>query len=206
MIDRIIDWLIANFEAYLNPLWDSTFFWRSLSLILLSLVALVFVNRGRIVEIYARQVRKEHDREIFRKSNEILNENQLEDFLENLSWDHSFYSDDLNALNNFRTFFSGQGNQYIDRKLQRASLLLAKTLKEMNDFLRVSFFYYPENQDSNNKQFCMYPHLNVDRIGTGVPFERKKYNEASRKLTKLMFRTKLRYNQYRRLIKQRLYL
>jgi len=147
-----------------------------------------------------------HDVEIFKASDALLKERELEYFLELLGSDHSYRSEPRLRITGLALYFSETGNQYLLRELAESNSRFIEQLNSLGEFLAVHFFYYPNHQARENPQFCMYPDFNVDRGGDGTPEEGVIYNKRTRELNDLVESTADSYKEYRLLIKQHLFI
>ncbi len=204
MSDKVFEALLKNFEPFFNPLWTSTFFWRTSTLLLLLTIILAITFRKKIIRCFDYSRFKEHDRAIFARADAIVDEKRFGIFLDDLRCGHNYYSNQLLQLTMFINFFEEEGNQYLIRSLCMKSTALHDKLSELGAFLSVNFFWYPDNQTSSNVRLCMYPEFNVDRGGSGSEKERIFYDKHSKELTILVCDSEKKYKDYRKHIKTEL--
>ncbi len=146
-----------------------------------------------------------HDVNIFQTSKDILSEIDLTNFFEQLLSDHSYYSNDDIKLNRYADYFSLPENSFIDKEIESASTKLANSIKNILAWMSLNFFVYPRNQTNENIRFCMHPHFNIDREGHGDPEDSTKYNQKTEELKTMSNDVKTYYENYRSLIKNKLF-
>lgn len=161
-----------------------------------------YVSAGLEREIHIR--RDAHDLDIFRRSDSILDEDQLERALSTLLADHSYRNNFFTASTEFCYFFSKVQNHYLNTNLVELSLGLAAALNELTNFLADNFFDYPENQTNENIRFCLHPHLNIDRAGRGKFEGMVRYDKYAEELRTVVNKASGAFAVYRRAIKETL--
>lgn len=135
LVDLIIELWTAHLSSFLKTVWQSLSYWRTLSLILISLIALVIVFRREIIDLLFEGRNKEHDKNIFNSSNQILSERHLIEFLDELETDDAYFLHECRPITAFCEFFRETGNQYRTKALKKHSDELLKALKELVTFL-----------------------------------------------------------------------
>lgn len=150
--------------------------------------------------------RDAHDTEIFRYADMLLNEEVLDSGFSLLLGDHSYYESFRNPIIAFCDFFNKAQNEYLNSNLSSLSEQLTSSLKELLKFIGIHFFIYPENQKLDNTRYCLYPLLNIDRMGSGDPEEMWKYDNYADQLQAVVSKASKSYVSYRRAIKETLFL
>ena len=83
---------------------------------------------------------KRHDIDIFKKSNDLMSEEKLLDFLWPLDGGPPiYYHDKADKVAQFLNFFSYEGNQYIDPMLKNMCKILCDSLTKLGTFLYHEF-------------------------------------------------------------------
>ncbi len=86
------------------------------------------------------ELARNHDEVVFRRSNALLSEERLRDFLWPLDGGPPiYYHDKLDAVYEFLRFFSYAGNQYVDCEAKRLCDNLCKALRILGTFLSRQF-------------------------------------------------------------------
>lgn len=86
---------------------------------------------------------RNHDKAIFRRSNAILSEQKLRDFLWPLDGGPPiYYYGKADSIDEFLRFFSYVGNQYVDREAMRLCNNLCDALRKLRTFLSEQFRPY----------------------------------------------------------------
>jgi len=75
-----------------------------------------------------------HDRDIFHKSNDILNEEKLEDFIVQLNV-NEYYENQVGDAREFCKFFHYESNKYINTSLRNLAIELCDTLEKLFNFI-----------------------------------------------------------------------
>jgi len=203
-----MDWIIEmwkeNLSPFLTPLWASLLFWRTLSLIFITLLVLSFIYRNRLKEFLFSTMTQEHDRKIFDMSSEILRERRLIDFLDDLESDDSYWSNDFRCIQGFLEFFRESGNQYKIKEINKKAKEFLIDLKQLATFLGLQFFVHPAGQQPPNIRLCLHPEMNIDRAGYVSPENRVKYGRLQDELYKKCSKVREKYQNYRESVKSKL--
>lgn len=202
-MDLIINLWIKHLSPFISYLWDSIILWRTVSLILFSIFIIASINRKKIYTWLSKSKIVDHDKNIFTQSNKILSETQLNDILSLLTRDHSYTIKSTSSMENYYHFLNEQQNQYLVKKIMKASNILNSSLINLLKFLAYNFFFYPKNQ---NERQCLHPYWNIDREGDADTKEnRQKYEDQVKELYKHVDSVKKSYKSYRSEIKQNLF-
>jgi hypothetical protein len=149
----------------------------------------------------------EHDMLLFKKSDEILNEDDLEIIYQCLLGDGSIWIKEKDKLLKFKLFFKKSSNEYLNDKIQNNLVKLIDSLNNLLLFISEQFDMFPYNQNSEvSFRICMRPELNIDRRGIGLPEEFKEHTKIYSELQKLVESVEEDYIEYRRTIKKELYI
>ncbi|HEY0428424.1 MAG TPA: hypothetical protein VGC76_11640 [Pyrinomonadaceae bacterium] len=149
--------------------------------------------------------RYSHDLEIFKQSDELLPEENLERILGKIFGSHQYRDNDFIFIGNFIEFAEKKKNQYLDEEINEAYNQLTDNLNKLAYFLGMKFFIYPDNQKSENMSFCMQPDLNPDRGMLGLDPEYSGiYSKLTDELNILLRDVQQSYTEYRRAVKENL--
>lgn len=138
-----------------------------------------------------------HDINIFKQSDDVLSEKQINELIGDLESNHSYRSNQDNRLNSFLSFFEGISNIYEYKELNCHITTLTKDLEKLQYFYSTHFFIFPDYQTSNDTKFCMYPEGNVDRNWDGEEESKSNYEEKKKELFELCSKTQQSYKKYR---------
>jgi len=82
--DKVIDYIVSN-------LWFSLAFWRTTAIILVVFISLAFTLRNKVIKILQKETIKAIDRAKFTESDLIMNERQLNEFIEKLGTNRYYH-------------------------------------------------------------------------------------------------------------------
>ena len=190
----------------MNPLWDSVFLWRTLALVLLSVVVGLVVFRKRIITMMSKEEMLEHDRNIFTNAASLLAERHLINFFDTLLSDHSYTLSDVRPIDKLILFYEEIQNRYLNNKLNKATDNLVLAIDKVRSFVSLNFFVYPEGQTGENLRLCMYPEFNIDRGGATSKEKMRKYDEWRDQLEDIVKDARTKYDIYRQTVKKKLFI
>jgi len=184
--------------------WDSVLFWRSLTLIIFTLVIIAFLFGKRLISFLLKPKRLAHDKDIFKHSNKLMTEADLLDFWDRLQTDDSYNTESSFKIGGFLLFFKEESNQYLTPILRKTSLDFVSSLNSLMIFLAQHFFVYPSKQTDSELHLHLYPEL----------YERSDYDDAARTryfkfqkdLDNHVTVVREKYKQYRSIVKKILYI
>jgi hypothetical protein len=192
MWDVIAEAVKRHLAPFVEGVWESVTFWRSLALVLLGLLAAAYFLRERIRELLLIPERVEHDRHIFDRADEIMAEASLYRCLDGANA-HDYRPDERIPLLNFLQYFGHAGNQFLNRRICRALDPLIKALVDLREFTNWHFF----DVHHDGHVYALYPEL---RDEPGEPGER--YRQHATELEKLVDRVEELYPKYRQAVKR----
>lgn len=151
--------------------------------------------------------KSEHDTSIFKQSDKILNEDNLEIIFQSLLGDESLWTDKLEKLEKFKWFYEKSANEFLNEEIQNDLNKLKNSLNELLLFISKEFDMFPYHQKTIDKfRICMRPELNVDRKGMGLPEEHLEHTKVYTELRNVVTEFENDYKKYRRKIKTELYI
>lgn len=161
-----------------------------------------FFESGKHSDPARRQERAEHhDKELFSKSNAILSNVNVSEFLGVLAGDHSCREYDVECVTRYNDFLSDVENTFINPELRDTSELFLVSSRALTEFIGVRFFAYPDGQYGDNRRLCMQPELNIDRAGRVDPKTIEMYDQLSGELGGLVGNFRTNYSIFRLKIK-----
>jgi hypothetical protein len=143
-----------------------------------------------------------HDRENFQIVNEILPESHLLSFLSRLQSDDSYSSFGYAPIGNFCLYFREVGNYYLLPEIEMTTIQLVSSLEKLDNFITYNFFPFPDYQIGEDRRFCLYPDLNVDRKGNGSSKDMSTYFNFQKTLHELCGIVAENYKNYRLSVKK----
>jgi hypothetical protein len=168
-----------------------------------TLEAELFLGRERARERESEMIK--HDCGIFERSRAVMSEIQLMDFLDGLQTDDSYTRKGIEPIQGFQYFFKETGNHYLMPILGEKTKYLIKSMQKLCAFLYQHFFVYPPHfVTKDDCQLCLYPELNVDRNGNGIPEEMARYSKFQEQLDEQCSVVRAVYKDYRGEIKRML--
>ncbi len=151
-----------------------------------------------------RQLEIEHDKGIFQKANELLKQEYLENFIDIVQSDHSYYMDQCSRIEEFARYLAITSNHFLTPSLFDVTRRLLIAWSELGQFLSYKFFVFPKNQIDPPLRLCMQPGLNMDREGNGSPEQVAKYDELTNQLEALTNAFIAEYRNFRKTVKNEL--
>lgn len=156
-------------------------------------------------EIRARKEQeRNHDLEIFREARLILSDQQIEDFVDTLHCDHSYYMDKCAKIDKFARFLASTSNRFLTPSVATATERFLAAWSEAGSFLSYKFFVFPNNQTEPPFRLCMTPGLNMDREGDGSTEQVEKYDGLTSELERVSDTLIVEYRTLRSEIKSAL--
>jgi len=160
-MNYLIDVWGKHASLYLQDMWNSVFFWRSVSLILITIIVGVFYFRNKIKDFYLKKDYRAHDQSIFKRIDKYVSERELIDCCRRLRGEMSLDGNAIYKIGEILDIYEEEGNKYINKKLARKFDGFIYYLNELNDFMALHFF----------------THNNIESWYTLEP-ELKKYNNT----------------------------
>jgi hypothetical protein len=143
-----------------------------------------------------------HDQEIFDRSNAILSERQLKDFLDNLQTNDAYLGEKHTELIEYCYFFDEIGNYFLIPELAITAKALLQAKRKLLVFIATHFFMYPNHKVAGDYQYAMYPELNMDREGHGQIEEIEIYDRYQKELDEHCHQVRDAHKQYRLTVKR----
>ena len=193
----IAELINESIQPFLNSLWGTLIFWRTLALISLGLIIAAVLRKDWLIRFLISPETREHDRSVFQRADDIMSESDLYRMLEQLAADHSYFQSQRRQIAEFILNFEQVGNWYIRKSMANSTKKLIKSLNSFMEFKAVHFFVHPQNQSGENLRLVLEPALNIDREGTGKPEEMHKYSQYAQTLIKLIDDIESSYKTYR---------
>lgn len=178
-----MDYLIYIWEKhlslYLGNIWESLFFWRSVSLVAITIIIVFIIFRKKIKEFFLKNDHLLHDKTIFKKLDECISERDLIDLFYRLQSEDGLDENSIDKIGEILSISEEEGNKYINKKLAKKSEEFIYYLNKLNDFMVIHFFPHknieswytlePElKKDTDYKKFR-------DELDNKINITRKKY-------------------------------
>ena len=144
---------------------------------------------------------REHDKKVFLAGDEILNERNLRDYLDETASLHAYRAGFLSKAEKLRRFFEQTSNHYLDAAINKKVEAFIKNLDGCTNFFAGKF--EPAKQSieitDDNFRFIAYTKLH-SHLGVGNP----EFDEFVKNLESCLDEVAKTYDEYRRLVKQKL--
>jgi len=193
-----------HLSSLLNIIWNSLVIWRTTTLLLLTLIILIYKFRKHLFVFIKKSEIVQHDKEVYLKSNSIMDERKLLDLLQELYGYDSYHEDNWHSLYYFMRYFEEVGNSYNFQKLEKKKIKLLKTLEELYSFVPLNFSLYPKFQREDNRKYSLHPEYNFDQEGDHTRETAIKFVSSQKELHKKVVLARKAYNDYRAYIKNNL--
>ncbi|HTN46624.1 MAG TPA: hypothetical protein VL098_09785 [Flavipsychrobacter sp.] len=164
------------------------------------------------VNNYPQQVKgevnlaNEHDKNLFLKAEAILGEDQLLQMLSTLESNQSILIDEVHLTCDFISFYSKSANEYVNKEINTNRRWLFNALTYLLEFIQQNFDKWPYEQKAENFQICLHPTTNCDRGGNLTRECSEKHNSLTNEMLRKIRKTEKEYAQFRRSVKEFLYL
>ena len=142
--------------------------------------------------------RRRHDVEVFRRTDEMLDEPSFNDILTWISDDHSCFSEQSRTLDQFHLALAGSTNSYLLQEVETAKEEMLLRVGQVRDFM--GFNFYPHNE-----MCCLYPAGNLDRTAHVSQDDQAHYRELAAALEELVQDARHAYLDYRVAVAHHLY-
>jgi hypothetical protein len=144
----------------------------------------------------------EHDKEIFEKSNYILNEDKLDALVQRLRVERSFYKFEAAMLSKYVTFLGKESNKYIVSNLREQAERCNRMMQELSHFLDVqpSSIIDVDNDDPHG----IKRHFNFLLFEAVMP--RLSQRRLDNKVVRLSEECQTTYKEYRSVIRETLFI
>jgi len=148
----------------------------------------------------------EHDKNIFQKADEILDEETLKCILGIILGDESIRAQDIDKIEELKHFYNKTSNQYINENIEDSKKQFLDALENFNEFLGTDFDMFPYNQRGENYRVCMNPKVNIDRGGAPTDENFQEHMRLKTLLRDKSNRLQDAYDILRRIIKLTLHI
>ncbi len=146
---------------------------------------------------------RSHDERIFNKSDELMPESHVREFVRWLTSDDSYWMRDVRRIEDFCAFFCESGNQFINKELTSRMQVILDAAHDLLEFLALNFFVFPDKQhDTTNLRLCLCPDLHIDRGGYRAPAKTGQYRKVQEELDRLAQAFSTAYVNYRKKVKE----
>lgn len=171
--------------------------WVGSAIVCFGLVYHFFAFRlESIKEIISKKGILEHDAIVFQKFRSLVSDSQVDSFCSWLLQDHSYRLSENRRFYSIIEFLYSPEHTFLDQEIAFSANAICAALQELQDFLSIRFFVYPDSQASEDIRLCMQPDQNMDRGGTGASEEVKLYDNWTNELEELTGNFKHSYDQF----------
>lgn len=150
----------------------------------------------------------EHDRAIFERHNLMMPENDLTETLDYVDKSRGIFRSQLIMLKEVNHYLSLHDGQFIDNKMQAASMTYQTALHELLNFLGKSFFTddkWASDSEDDDCRFTLFPAISGKRSSQSItPKQRQVFSEAEEELGSRIDDLKEKYNLFRQTAKSTL--
>jgi hypothetical protein len=189
----LVDLWVKLLNPFLKGLWDSISFWRIMTL---GIITISFLFKKQLKKLFLKPNRIEHDKTIFKRSDNVMNEGYLLNLLDVVGTYYGYSSNSWRSLDLFSMFFQETSNQYLMKKLQKVSLKLVSSLNSLSTFCALQFFH----QEGNLDYLKLQPEIQFSLESE----KEMQFQQLTQELDKLIELAEKDYEKYRVLIKKEL--
>lgn len=144
---------------------------------------------------------REHDIAVFRAAEAVLNENDLDRFLDWLLTSDDYYRSAWTKVDDYRRFLARPGNEFVSTALRKQATAVGTAIARLGEFLTKHFFQVSGAQEGDQR-YWLDPTGNVDRGGN---FARAhEYEALSKAMCERAWAVETTWKRLRRAIKQEL--
>ena len=145
-----------------------------------------------------RSDERSHDVDVFRRTDDLLNEKQFMQIVDWIASEHSSSPEQSARLDQYLYAFEGVGNSYLSGDLEDAKRKMVSSLDELREYMAIHFFNY-------GGRSCLDPDRNVDRGGLhATKQDYVRYHEQARELVERVGNAKGAYAGYRKAVRDAL--
>lgn len=146
----------------------------------------------------------QEDKALFWASEELLKEEELDDFLAHLREEKSFYGEERAKILEYLRFFESS-RPFVDRRVQEALVELIQALRELKVVTAVHFLVFPRNQTGGNLRHCLHPDYFILGVEDHFSLDQHRfYFNAEEQMRQAAARTAEAYKTFRSLALKRI--
>lgn len=150
---------------------------------------------------------KQHDVDNFRRSENILNNEQWSNLRNDLLGDASCKIRESERLEDIFKYFSKAENKFVDQEIDQARNDFIKLIPPLTEMLHLDFDQWPYNQNADNFNIQLRPdYLRDTQYKKHTWEQRQEWDVLFKKMTGYIESIDLAYNIYRTSIKLKLYI
>lgn len=140
---------------------------------------------------------RQHDVDIFEKSDAIMNEQEVLAYLYSLEAGHSFWDSQFLKVGKFLCFFNYESNRYVSKKLYGLAEKVCNTFNQLGEFLCGKVYDVAVPPDAPDTKMGLYPYFDiVVRNGQDQEKWRQQYDNYVAELHKLVGAARQAYKHY----------
>lgn len=180
--------------------------------ILLIMVALIYHYSSRRLELNKQlEVDKDnknnvmvHDKELFNKLNDFLKESDFRYIMDWVNREHAYGEQQSKPIDDFLHYSVLSDFEFLTPQIERAKKDFSSVLNKYRYFTSINFFV-PKGATSTDR-YCLYPDMNIDRGGYPTAEEEAFYEKKAGELNNEIQICLLKFEHYRRSIKECLFI
>lgn len=149
-----------------------------------------------------------HDRAIFERQNSMMSENDLTETLDYVDKSQGIFRGQLTMLKEVNHYLSLHDGQFIDTRMQTASIAYQTALDELLNFTGKSFFTddnWASNSEDDDCRFTLFPAISGKRSPRSITTKQQKiFSEAEEELGSRIDELQDKYSLFRQAAKSTL--
>lgn len=151
---------------------------------------------------------REHDREVFKKSDEILNEDRLDTLIHRLLIGNRYYFEEIVMLFRCASFFEKESNKYVIPNLRQQCVKCCKMIDRLSHFMELHSYYLGVKDDELGMKYKLIAGGDYDRFYNNLKDGQIQKVERifSNKADRIARECRDAYKEYRSAVRETLYL
>lgn len=200
-MEYIFDLLAKLFQPWLDSFWASLSVWRTLSLLLITVLVVSLLRKEHIRGFLLKKEYVEHDKIIFVAGNTIAGERLITNICERLDNGHEYMNEEVHQLQLLGDHLSQIDNRFQHLALRKHAKRLVEAIWNLNSYLGYHFWHYPNDQNVRQK---LHPNWNIDYEPEATMENRTQYGIEAEKLAELVQKLRRAFRNYRECVKDKL--
>jgi hypothetical protein len=195
--EQVLDTLKDYVEPWINPFKDKPEFWHIAFLLLALVVAYAIHKREVIIDYLKGEKRSEHDKQLFRKLNAIMSEQEVRDFISTLSDTAIYDSFALRKIDRLEQHRGVPESKFFNPKVDKQFIYFLTEMTELLHFIAVQFVPFSDTI------YRMAPELQ-SRLELGDEDDMAKWKVLYDELGKVTANAQTAFDKYRETVKKEL--
>lgn len=144
----------------------------------------------------------QHDEKIFQQSDQILNEADMEIFMEELEDNSAYRHEDMQLISDFCDILEDEQNRYVHRNIRSTCESLTNSFEALLAFFRANY-YGPFDKWGGSYHLSIYPESGVDlEVEELSDEDEQKWEQLHNRLLEITAAVGSSYDQYRRAVRK----